>query len=59
VTAKDPEQDTLALSRPGRVALSGDTLVVVSLYDDSGAQGIEGDPEASGGAESGAVHVLR
>ena len=42
------------------VALSadGDTLAVGVPFDDSGATGIDGDPDATGGSDSGAVYVF-
>jgi hypothetical protein len=41
------------------VEISGDTIVVGPTYEDSGARGLDGDPDAPGGTDSGAVYVFR
>jgi hypothetical protein len=41
------------------VALSGDTLAVGAIYEDSAARGVGGDPSGSGVPDSGAVFVYR
>lgn len=41
------------------MALSGDTLVIGGSWDDSGATGIDGDPNDGSAPNSGAVHVFR
>jgi hypothetical protein len=43
----------------GSVALSGDTLAVGALYEDSAAQGVGGNQDDNSATNSGAVYVFR
>jgi hypothetical protein len=41
------------------VALSGDTLAVGAVYEDSAAQGVDGNQDDDSAADSGAVYIFR
>jgi hypothetical protein len=42
-----------------RVALSGDTIAVAAIFEDSAARGVDGDQDDDEAPESGAVYVFR